>query len=125
MDNADDNDLNVGKPVIERIITVEMRAQPLTEMIAAGTDLRIGEQGLETILDLPDKARRRIWIVLRNEGPDIGKILFCGLRYAEGSELCNCCFPLLIIRSTSKSLTRPASMSDKPSRTLARSSANS
>jgi hypothetical protein len=42
MDNTDDNDLNVGKPVIERVITVEMRAQTLSEMIAAGTDFRIG-----------------------------------------------------------------------------------
>jgi hypothetical protein len=113
-------ELNKGEPGFD---TEQLPA--FHEPFAGGGSIPLEAQrlGLETILDLPDKACR-LRIVLCNEGPDIGEALFCGLRYAEGSELCNCCFPFLIMRSASKLLTRPASISAKPSRTFARSSAS-
>jgi len=43
-------------------------------------------------------------------------------RYAEGSGSCNCCPPFLMMRSESKSWTRLAARSSKPSRIFPRSS---
>jgi len=113
--NAHDDDLALGEAVVERVIAMEMHPQPHAQMLTTGADFRVGQQGTETILDLPDKPRRRLGIVLCDKAPDVDQILLGGLRYTEGSGFCNCCSPFLMIRAASKSCTRPASMSDNPS----------
>jgi hypothetical protein len=40
--HTDDDDLGIGKPVIQRVVAVKVHAQPCGEMIAAGADLRLG-----------------------------------------------------------------------------------
>lgn len=113
--NAHDDDLALGEAVVERVVAVEVHPQPLAQMLAAASDFRVGQQGAETIFDLPDKLRGRIRIVLGDKAPDVGQVLLGGFRYVEGSGFCNCCSPFRMIRAASKSCTRPASMSDKPS----------
>jgi hypothetical protein len=113
--NARDDDLGIGEAVVKGVIAVEVDPQSFAQMLPAGSDFRVRQQGTETLFDLPDKPRGRLGIILCDEAPDVGQVLLCGVRYAEGSGSCNCCSPFLMIRAASKSCTRPASMSDKPS----------
>lgn len=115
MHHAHDDDLALAEAVVEGVVAVEVHPQPCAQMLPARADLTVGQQGPETFFDLPDKPRGRLTIVLGDKTPDVGQVLLGSLRYAQGSGLCNCFSPFLMIRAASKSCTRPASMSDKPS----------
>jgi len=122
VNHANDDDLSLREAVVQRIIAVKMRPQPLGQIIPSGANLRLQQEGGKTLFDLPDKLRGGGWVILGDEAPDIDYVLLCAFGYAEGSGFCNCCSPFRMMRSGSKSRTRPASMSSRPCRTLARSS---
>ena len=114
VNHTNNDDLGIREAIIQHVITVEVRPQTLGYMISTWADLRMGQKSGKTLFNLADKLRGSSAIIPCDETPEIDQILFCALSYAEGSVSCNCCSPFLMMRSGSKSCTRPASMSASP-----------
>jgi hypothetical protein len=112
---ANNNNLRSGEAIVQNVVAVKMRPQALGQIIPAGAYLGVGQDGGKALFDLTNQLGGRAAVVLRDETPDVYKVLLGAGGYSEGSALCNCCSPFLIILSGSKSCTRPSSMSLKPS----------
>ncbi len=115
MHHAHDDDFLVGEAVIQHVVAVEVRPQPRGQTLAARADLRMRLDRREMPLDLADQLRGGPAIVLGDEAPDVDEILFGAVGYAQASRTANCSSPLRMMRSASKSRTRPAAMSASPS----------
>lgn len=114
MDDADNDERGFRCAVVDHIVPVEVRSQAGRKIVAARSKLRMVAQGFEFLLDLPDECVRRLWRGFGDKGPDFGKIVFGLIGYAEGERSDRFCLPFSMIRSASKSCTRPASISSIP-----------
>ena len=114
MHHADDDHLRGCEAVVQDVIAVEVCPQALCQVVPAGADLGGGQEGRKALFDLTDQLGGRAAVVLRDETPDVYKVLLGAIGYSEGSEVCNCFSPFRMILSGSKSCTRPSSMSLKP-----------
>ena len=94
---------------------MEVRPQPRGQTLAARANLRMRLDRREMPFDLADQLRGGPAIVLGDEAPDVDEILLGAVGYAQASRIANCSSPLRMMRSASKSLTRPAAMSASPS----------
>ena len=66
-----------------------MDTQARGQVIAGEAELGMGKERLEAFAELVHKRARRLGIVGGDEGPDLGKIVFGLVRYAEGSRPAN------------------------------------
>jgi hypothetical protein len=124
--DAHDDDFGVGEAVVQRVVAMEVDAQACGQSIPTWSNLRMVLDGLEARLNLPDQLRCRCTVVGGDEAPDFDQVLFGALGQSElAARRCNRSSPRRMIRSASKSRTRPASMSSRPSWTAARRSASS
>ena len=102
--------------VIQRVVAMEVDAQARGQSIPPRTDLRMVLDGLEARLELPDQLRCRHAVIGGDEAPDLDQVLLGALGQSElAARRCNRSSPRRMIRSASKSRTRPASMSPRPS----------
>ena len=115
MHDAHDDDFGVGEAAVQRVVAIEVDAQALGQLIPTWSDLRMVLDGLEASLDLPDQLRCRCTVVGGDEAPDFDQVLFGALGQSElAARRCNRSSPRRMIRSASKSRTRPALMSSRP-----------
>jgi hypothetical protein len=124
--DAHDDDFGIGEAVVQRVVAMEVHAQAFGQLIPRWSDLRMVLDGLEARLDLPDQLRCRRAVVGSDEAPDLDQILLGALGQSElAARRCNRSSPRRMMRSASKSRTRPASMSSRPFWTAVRKSASS
>ncbi len=71
VNHAHDNDLDLRETVVQRVIAVKMRPQPLGQIIPSGANLRLQQEGGKTLFNLPDKLRGGGGVILGDEAPDI------------------------------------------------------
>lgn len=114
MNHPDDDERGLRSLLVDHIVPVKMRPQAGSYGVAARSKLRMVAQGFKFLFDAPDKRGRRFRGAFSDRRPDFGKIFFGLLGYLEGERSDRFRLPLSIIRSASKSCTRPASISSIP-----------
>lgn len=125
MHHMGNGNLRFSETVIDGIVPVEQDAQTGGQDIPFRAHFRVNKQRPKTFAQFVDKCGRRCRIIGRYESPDICEFVFGLFRYPECARLANFLFPALIIRSGSKSRTRPVAISISPRRTFARNASNS
>jgi len=101
--------------VIHGVVAGEGDSEAWRKMLARGACQREMPQRFAVALDLVDKAfGDRFGGFDGDIKPNLGKIGFGGVGQAEGERSANSFLPRAIIRSASKSLTRPAATSARP-----------
>jgi hypothetical protein len=103
VDDPHNDQLGVREAVIDRVIAVKMDVKPLGEVVTVWPKRRMVAQRLKPLLDLVHEQGRSLGRVCRDESPDIGKVFFCLIGYAEGERSANFFLPRSIMRSASKS----------------------
>lgn len=114
VDDADNDERGFRCAVVDHVVPVNVCSQTGREVVAAWSKLRVVAQGFKFLLDLPDERVRLFRRVFGDEGPDFGDIVLGPVGYAEDERSDDFRSPFLIIRSASKSRTRPASISSIP-----------
>ena len=109
-----DNNLGFRETVIDGIVPEEYNTQPPREIIPADAHLWLDKPRLEAFAQFVNKYISSRRVSRGNKGPDLCEFVFCLFRYPEGARLASFLPPAAMIRSTSKSRTRPAAISSSP-----------
>lgn len=111
MQDAHDDDLGVSDAVVDHVALVKMRPQTRLDEVAAWADPGVMEKRLEPCLNLVNETCRRVRIILGDEGPNLGKVAFGLLGYAQCQRFFDLSCPFRMIFSASKACTRPSVIS--------------
>jgi proteic killer suppression protein len=103
------------RQIVDGVGTMEGHAQPWSELLTLRTGQRKETQRLARGLDRRDDARGDVDGRIGSNGePDFGEVRLGGIGQAEGERLANSFLPRSMMRSASKSFTRPSARSVSP-----------
>ena len=113
--DANDHKLALVMHVIDSVVTREADTKPGRKIFAGRSGQGKVPERLAITLDLVDEpVRSRLRSFDGKVKPDFGEVGFCRLGQAEGERSANSFLPLAMMRSASKSFTRPAATSARP-----------
>ncbi len=121
----EDDDFGIREAVIKGVVAEELNAQTGREVVPAGAEFWVSQEGGKAFVQIAHKQGGRRRVVGGDKGPNVSEFVFGLFGYSEGARPADRSSPFLIILSGSKARVRSAAMSASPCRILARRASSS